>query len=141
MSKINVSINAESASELSTTILELAAAFSTTSVEKTVTPDPEEAPKADKPKRQNRKQKEKKETPPPPVDNAQEEEEDQVEESASEEIPVPDVIELRAVAREKGKTAEGKKAIKALLDEFGFKNISEIAEEKRAEFLVALEEL
>lgn len=54
---------------------------------------------------------------------------------------IPDVVELRAKAKEKGSTAEGKKAIKALLDEFGSKSISDVPEEKRAAFLAALEEI
>lgn len=53
----------------------------------------------------------------------------------------PTVVELRAKAQEKGKTPEGKKAIKALLEEFGSKSISDIPEEKRAAFLARLEEL
>ncbi|GIM47004.1 hypothetical protein DNHGIG_25530 [Collibacillus ludicampi] len=54
---------------------------------------------------------------------------------------VPTVVELRAKAQEKGKTPEGKKAIKALLEKFESKSISDIPEEKRAAFLAALEEL
>lgn len=54
---------------------------------------------------------------------------------------VPDVVELRAKAQEKGKTPEGKKAIKALLDEFESKSISDVPEEKRAAFLARLEAL
>lgn len=54
---------------------------------------------------------------------------------------IPTVVELRAKAQEKGKTPEGKQAIKALLEEFGSRSISEIPEEKRNAFMVALEEL
>ncbi|SDG48400.1 hypothetical protein [Desulfosporosinus hippei] len=54
---------------------------------------------------------------------------------------VPTVVELRAKAQEKGTTPEGKKAIKALLDEFGSKSISDVPEEKRAAFLLKLEAL
>ncbi|MBO8164676.1 MAG: hypothetical protein H0Z34_13325 [Brevibacillus sp.] len=59
---------------------------------------------------------------------------------AADDAPeyVPSVVELRAKAQEKGKTPEGKKAIKALLDEFGSKSISDVPEEKRAAFLAAL---
>lgn len=54
---------------------------------------------------------------------------------------VPDIVELRAKAQEKGKTPEGKKAIKALLEKYGCQSISSIPEEKRASFLAELEEL
>lgn len=54
---------------------------------------------------------------------------------------VPTVVELRAKAQEKGETLEGKKAIKALLEEFSSKSISDIPEEKRSAFLARLEEL
>ncbi|UTG84511.1 hypothetical protein [Bacillus paranthracis] len=53
----------------------------------------------------------------------------------------PSVVELRSTAQEKGKTPEGKKAIKALLVEFESKSISNVPEEKRAEFLAKLENL
>ena len=60
-------------------------------------------------------------------------------EVSTEEIPT--VVDLRAKAQEKGKTTEGKKAIKALLDEFGSKSVSDVPEEKRAAFLHKLEAL
>lgn len=65
---------------------------------------------------------------PKPVDN-------------SEIEVIPSIVELRAKAQEKGKTPEGKKAIKALLEEFGSKSISDVPEEQRAAFLAALEDL
>lgn len=58
---------------------------------------------------------------------------------ATEEIPT--VVELRAKAQEKATTAEGKKAVKALLDKFESKSISDVPEEKRAAFFKELEEL
>lgn len=54
---------------------------------------------------------------------------------------IPDIVELRAKAQEKGKTPEGKKAIKALLEKYGCRSISTVPEEKRAEFLAELEAL
>jgi len=57
----------------------------------------------------------------------------------TEEIPT--VVDLRAKAQEKGKTPEGKTAIKELLNKFESKSISEVPEEKRAAFLAALGEL
>lgn len=53
--------------------------------------------------------------------------------------PIPDVVQLRAVAAEKGKTPEGKKAVKALLDKFECSNISSVPDDKRAAFLKELE--
>jgi hypothetical protein len=64
---------------------------------------------------------------------------------ATEETPetevIPTVVELRAAAQVKGGTLEGKKAIKALLDEFESKSISDVPDEKRAAFLHRLEAL
>lgn len=58
-----------------------------------------------------------------------------------EEEVIPTVVELRAVAQAKGQTAEGKKAIKALLDEFECKSISNVPEEVRVAFMRKLEAL
>ena len=66
------------------------------------------------------------------------------EETVVEETPetvsevIPTVVELRAAAQTKGGTPEGKKAIKALLDEIGSKNMTEIPEDKRAAFIQRL---
>ena len=54
---------------------------------------------------------------------------------------IPDIVELRAKAQEKGKTPEGKKAIKDLLEKYGCQSISTVPEEKRAAFLAELEAL
>lgn len=51
----------------------------------------------------------------------------------------PTVVDLRAVAAEKGKSAEAKASIKALLQEFGAASISTVPEDKRAAFLAQLE--
>ena len=45
------------------------------------------------------------------------------------------------MAQQKGGTADGKRAIKALLNEFESKSISDVPEDKRAAFLVKLEAL
>lgn len=58
-----------------------------------------------------------------------------------ETVAAPSVVELRAAAQEKGKTMEGKKAIKDLLNSFESKSISDIPEAKRAAFMAALEDL
>ena len=67
--------------------------------------------------------------------------EPRVESGASLTVPMPTVVELRAAAQQKGATPEGKQAIKALLDEFGSRSISEVAENKRSAFLSRLEAL
>jgi|GEM_PF-2974548 len=54
---------------------------------------------------------------------------------------IPTVVELRAAAQEKGKTPEGKQAIRELLNKFGSKSISDVPEKKRAAFLAELEAL
>jgi len=69
---------------------------------------------------------------------------EQIEDTANDitnDGPIPTVVELRAKAQEVGKTPEAKKAIKALLNEFGSKSISDVPEDKRAEFMTKLEEL
>lgn len=71
---------------------------------------------------------------------AQQEKETKKEEKTSTEN-IPSVVELRAKAQEKATSVEAKKAIKALLDEFGSKSISNVPEDKRAEFMARLEEL
>ena len=70
-----------------------------------------------------------------PATNLEGETPDKVEEK------IPTVVELRAMAQQKGGTADGKKAIKALLNEFESKSISDVPEDKRAAFLVKLEAL
>lgn len=59
--------------------------------------------------------------------------------SAEDDGPVPTVVELRAKAQEVGSTPEAKKAIKALLDKFESKSISDVQEGRRAAFLRELE--
>lgn len=55
--------------------------------------------------------------------------------------PVPDVVELRAKAQEVGKKPEGRTAVKALLDKYECKSISDVPEGKRNAFLRDLEGL
>lgn len=56
---------------------------------------------------------------------------------------IPTDVELRAKAQEIGKKmgAEGKQAIKELLNEFGSPNITGIPEKRRIEFMARLEAL
>ena len=58
---------------------------------------------------------------------------------AGDSDDIPTVVDLRAMGQEKGKTAEGKKSIKALLDKFESKSLSDVPEEKRVAFMVELE--
>ncbi len=91
---------------------------------------------SEKPKRQRRAaQSDVAEQPSQP---AQEEQTSDTEQKP-QKTDVPTVVELRAKAQEIGKTPEAKKAIKALLDQFGSKSISDVPEEKRADFLSELD--
>ncbi|PYI57050.1 hypothetical protein [Paenibacillus flagellatus] len=76
-----------------------------------------------------------KSTSAPDTDDADEDEE----ESESEKVPT--VIELREKAAVIGKTAEGKKAVKALLTKYESNSLSEVPEKKRTAFLKELEKL
>jgi hypothetical protein len=110
-----------------------------------VAPQPAAVTTEDATEKQKRSRKQEKQpaTEPEKVDEKQDssaaDETDHTADDATEYVPT--VVELRAKAQEKGKTPEGKKAIKALLDEFGSKSISDVPEEKRAAFLAALEAL
>ena len=64
---------------------------------------------------------------------------EQQEEPAAAKDRIPDIVEIRKLAMEKGATPEGKEAIKELLKKFGCRNISSIPEEKRVAFLEGLE--
>lgn len=84
----------------------------------------------------------KEETPPEadpeePEDNPS----DDLDEEPEISEEVPSVVDLRAKASEIGKTPELKAKIKALLDEFGSKSVSEVPEKKRPAFMKRLEAL
>jgi len=64
---------------------------------------------------------------------------EQQEEPAAAKDRIPDIVEIRKLAMEKGATPEGREAIKDLLKKFGCRNISSIPEEKRVAFLEELE--
>ena len=108
-----------------------------------VAPQPNVVMEEPEKQKRSRKQEKQPATEPEKVDEKQDssaaDETDHTADDATEYVPT--VVELRAKAQEKGKTPEGKKAIKALLDEFGSKSISDVPEEKRAAFLAALEAL
>lgn len=127
---ITLNIQAGSPAELQEAIAGLAGIVG--SVVTTQPPVQEE-----KPKRSSRTtSKPEKQQDPEPVNEPEE-----TVDERSEPENIPTVVELRAAAQAKGTTPEGKKAIKALLDEFGSKSISDLPEEKRAAFLARLEEL
>ncbi|MCY9733128.1 hypothetical protein M5X17_05055 [Paenibacillus alvei] len=54
---------------------------------------------------------------------------------------IPTFEDLRAVGKEKGAMPDGKAAIRALLDEFESKSLSEVPDEKRTEFMKRLKAL
>lgn len=108
-----------------------------------VVPGGAAAPKSEpeKPKRNNKvtAQTEKPETEPVVESGAAEDTSETPSDKVEENIPT--VVDLRAKAQEKGGTTEGKKAIKALLDAFESKSISDVPEDRRAEFLQKLGEI
>ncbi|SCW41032.1 hypothetical protein SAMN04487970_10063 [Paenibacillus tianmuensis] len=123
-----IQINGENAGEAIKELSALAAGINGQAVA------PAPAPEATKPSRGRATTK--------PTPAAAEEEEPKKEAAESdmgeEDGPVPTVIELRAKAQEVGTTPEVKKAIKALLDEFGSKSISDVPENKRHAFMSGL---
>lgn len=77
----------------------------------------------------------------PPKKRTKPKKEVPAEEEAQEEFvhAAPSVAEIRDCAKEKGKTAEGKAAIKSLLETYNSKSISTLPEESRAAFMADLE--
>jgi len=126
---ISLHIEATSPSELQEAITGLAG------ITGAATPQTE----TDKPKRSNRKAD--KQPDPNPVETDQPDHGQESTDDTEKPESLPTVVELRAKAQEKGTTPEGKTAIKALLDEFGSKSISDVPEEKRIAFLQKLEGL
>lgn len=125
---INLHIEVGSPEELQEALAGLAAITGGAVTTKTVTATEEPS----KPKRS--KKQERQQDPEP-------EAADESTDSTIDPENIPAVVDLRAAAQAKGTTLEGKKAIKALLDEFGSKSISDVPEEKRSAFLAKLEEL
>lgn len=130
---VQITINGADAAESLQELSVLAAAISGQKVSTfAASPVQEE----EKPKRQRTAKAEaaKKQEEPEKPDVTEEEGSD-----GGEDIPT--VEELREVAAAKGKTTEGKKAVKALLNEFESKNITAVPEEQRAAFLARLKAL
>ncbi|QRG66952.1 hypothetical protein [Brevibacillus choshinensis] len=151
---VQININGENAAEAVKELSSLAAHFILVPVTTpAITATPAEAQQEEKPKRQRAAKQEdsaaKQAAAPAPTpaeepEEAQQDSENEKEPQASEppkEEPtppasdIPDIVELRARAQEIGKTEAGKKAIKALLDKFGSKSLSDLPEEKRADFM------
>lgn len=130
---VQIHINGENAGEAIKELSVLASHLTGTATPPAA-PAADTTPKADKPSRSSRT------TKPEPAAK-EETSADPEEKDESEESNAPTVVELRAKAQEVGTTPEAKKAIKALLDEFGAASVSVVPEEQRAAFLKALEGL
>lgn len=132
---VTITINGENAAQAIEEFATLSASFIPGSAQAPVTATTEE------PKPRQRKnppaKKEEPEEKPADVDSMLKENG----EGDAESAEVPSVVDLRAKAQEVGKTAEGKKAVKALLNKFESPNISELPEDKRAAFMAELEKL
>lgn len=147
---VQININGENAAEAVKELSSLAAHFTLVPVTTpAITAAPAESQQEEKPKRQRtvkptEADTKKQEEPEVAQQDSENEKESQASEPPKEEQTqstddIPSIVELRARAQEIGKTAEGKKAIKALLDEFGSKSLSDIPEEKRADFMAGLD--
>lgn len=133
---ITLNIVAENPEELQKAIIGLAGITGSTA-----TPQPESAKRSSrgttKPEKQPDPEPEKQPDPEPKPETTDAD----LNHDDNEPETIPTVVDLRAKAQEKGTTPEGKKAIKTLLDKFGSKSISDVAEEKRVDFMHALEAL
>lgn len=138
--RIHFNIEAETPEEVMTAIKELAI----TDVVNTQTKPAEAAAdhKKNTAPRDNKPAAQKEPDPNPTTTTTAPSDDDATSEAANEATDtIPTVEEIKKTAVEKGKTVEGKKAIKDLLVSFESKSISAIPEDKRAAFLAALEDL
>lgn len=124
---VTININGENATEVLHELRDLAAGLGGT-----VTPVQEEKPESKPAKRSTEKKATK-----PIEDVAEPVKEPEVVSAEETTEDVPTVEELRA----KAQAVEDKAAVKAMIKEFGAKNITTIPEDRRAEFLARLEEL
>lgn len=102
--------------------------------------------KEEKPKRQQiaaaKKQEEAKPKPPEASEPDPVGESEPQEEDFGESENIPTAVDLRAKAQEVSKAnPDNRGKIKELLNKFGCKNITEVPESKRADFMAELEEL
>lgn len=132
---VQITINGADAAEL---IRELSAlASGLTGAAPVVTPVGE-------PKKETKKTVKQEKPEPDPVKEEAPAGDPAIEESDDiDSADIPTDVELRAKAQEIGKKmgAEGKQAIKELLNEFGSPNITGIPEKRRIEFMARLEAL
>lgn len=140
---VQIQINGENADEAVKELSALASHFTgaapiAASTEKSA-PKKEDKPKQEKPKAADKPKPKKEEPETEGAESNDSDQEGNASDSDGEYIPT--VVDLRAKAQEKGKTPEDKKKIKALLDEFGSKSISDVPEESRIEFMQRLEDL
>ena len=129
---ITLNIEAESSAELQEAINGLAVIVGGAIVPKS---GPEKSKRGSKVTTQTDKSAESKMVEVGAVEDTEENQSDNVEEN------IPTVVELRAEAQKHGQTPEGKKAIKALLNAFESKSISDVPEDKRMAFMVELIDL
>jgi hypothetical protein len=134
---VQIHINGDTAGEAIQEFATLAAAFTGSAPAEASEPKAKQAAK--KPAKPGETKPEDTDPESEPVTGDSVEEDFAEENDGSEGIPT--VVDLRAIAAEKGKTPEGKKAVKALLDQFGSKSISDVPEDKRLKFKTALEKL
>lgn len=119
---VQITINGENAAEAIREFAVLSAAF---------TPGREEAAPAEEEKAQkpvNKKPKEEKPAPRP----------EPGEETTTEE-PTVTLVDIRAKAKEKGSTQEGKDAIKALLAKYGVRAVSNVPKKSWDDFFAGLD--
>lgn len=133
---VQIMINGDNAAEAIQEFATLSAAFTgqasapvTATVEET---KPRQPRKAAEPKKEEAKE---------PETVKEDPQAEQEQEPVGDAVDIPTVVDLRAKAQEKGKTPEAKKAIKALLDKFKSKSISDVPEDIRAEFMSELDAL
>ncbi|MGF7049123.1 putative phage protein gp47/JayE [Paenibacillus sp. DS2015] len=134
---VQITINGDNAAEAIQEFATLSAAF-TGQASAPVTASLEDL----KPTRQTRKASDpKKEEVKEPETVKEDTQAEQDQEPAGDTVDIPTIVDLRAKAQEKGKTPEAKKAIKALLDKFESKSVSDVPEDIRTEFIAELEAL
>ncbi|WP_160045557.1 hypothetical protein [Paenibacillus sp. USDA918EY] len=130
---VQITINGENATQAIEEFATLSAAFSGQVV---ATPMVEE-PKT----RQRKSSATKKEDPEVKQQDEEEEGKDAGGSDLTEDGEIPSVVDLRAKAQEVGKSPEGKKAVKALLNKFNSPSISDVPEDTRVAFMAELEKL
>ncbi|KZS48100.1 hypothetical protein AWU65_20300 [Paenibacillus glucanolyticus] len=131
---VQITINGENAAQAIEEFVTLSAAFGGAT--------PSDAPVKEEVKPRQRKAHEtKKEESKVETEQDSAPDEGAVDSQPNEDEDIPTVVELRAKAQEVGKDPKRKPEIKKLLGEFESAAISDVPEEKRKAFMVALEAL